>query len=155
MQEAVSSHQVRGRALEKLTRGFSQGNNGLVQETGQPAKAAETNTSLSQRLENLEEAIYRLAVAYAFNEAARERKQGVRKAPPCTECLRRGDSGFIWGIKRKMTPKERREWIESVEENEEFDEEDKEELLKEKPTYIIEARCRHCGYNEVMGYEQE
>jgi hypothetical protein len=153
--EAVASGQIGGRALEKLIREFSQGNNGLVQEALQPAKVRETNIGLSQRLENLEKAICRLAANYAFNEVAKEREQGARKAPPCPECLKRGDSGYIWGIKRKMTPKERREWVEMVEEAEELDEEDKKELLEEEPTHIIEAKCSHCGYNEFIGYDRE
>lgn len=110
---------------------------------------------LSQRLEKVEKALYQLMATYAFNEVAKEKEQGARKAPPCPECLKRGDRGFVWGIKRRMTPKDRREFIESIEDAEELSEEERQELSEPEPTHAIETKCHECGYTQFIGYAWE
>jgi ParB family chromosome partitioning protein len=146
--EAVASGQMGGRELEKLTRQFPRSSRGAKQLT-QSAKVVEDNISLSQRLDRLEKALYELVATYAFNEAAKEREQEVSRVPPCPECLKRGDRGAVWGVKREMTAKDYRDYFESLE-GAELSEEEKAELFEPLPTHIIEAKCHKCGYKEFI-----
>ncbi len=127
----------------------------MAEETPETATVPETYIILSQRLDTLGKAVYELADTYALNEAAKEKGQGAIRVPPCPECLMKGEPGFIWAIKRKTTPKDRIEYIESIENAKELDdeEEEKERLLKLVPTHIVEAKCQKCGHTEFIGYD--
>lgn len=151
--EAVASGRMGGRQLEELihARQLPQTSDKATQEAPQLNGTVEAIGNLSERLQNLEEAVYQLAATYAFNETARRMGEEDRHPPRCPECLRRGDKGWIWGIKRKMTTRDRWELIELMEENE-LSEEDVEELLGLEPTHVIEARCHQCGYKQFVGY---
>jgi ParB family chromosome partitioning protein len=148
--EAVASGQMSGRELENLTRQFPRSSSGAKQ-VPQSAKVVEGDIGLSQRLDKLEKAIYELVATYAFNEAAKEREQEARRMPPCPECLKRGDRGAVWSVKRKMTAKDHREYFESLE-GAELSEEEKAELFEPLPTHIIEAKCHKCGYKEFIAH---
>lgn len=152
----VTSGRIGGRDLEKLIepRKSSRTGDGMTQETPETVNVREANISLLQRLDNLEKTAYNLAATYAFNEAAKEREQTTRRAPPCPECSKRSDRGFIRSIKREMTHKDRRELIECMKEAR-LGEEDIEVLLEQEPTHIIEARCHQSGYEEFIGYAEE
>jgi ParB family chromosome partitioning protein len=150
--KAVASGQIGGRTLEDLIRQSPGKSNTQANQAPQSAKVAEASISLSQRLDNLGKAIYWLAATYTFNEAARQRGEKCRKVPPCPECLKRGDRGFTCDIKRSMTLKDYREFIECIEDVAELSEEEKQELLEPKPTHIIEVKCHECGYTEFIGY---
>lgn len=154
--EAVASGRIGGRDLEKLTHPSEFPNTAgrVTQEAPQPTESVEATSSLSRRLRSLERALYELAATYAYNQIAKGMEAGGGKASPCPECLRRGNKGWISGIKRKMTPRDRRELIEAMEEARNS-EEDIEELLEPEPTHLIEARCPHCGYREFIGYTWE
>jgi len=156
--EAVSAERMGGRDLEKQLqpRKSSHMNDRLPQETPETVDVLKADISLSQRLDNLEKALYDLAATYAFNESAKQRTQGIRKAPPCPECAKRGDRGIIWDMKRKVTPKDRIEMIESIEAAEELTEEERKELLEEPvPTHMVEAKCQECGYEQLIEYVWE
>jgi len=153
--EAVSSGKIGGRELEKLVCSVPQSSNRMIQEPLQMVGAGETNNNLAQRLKILENAICRLAACYAHNEATTARGYKGRRPPPCPECLKKGDSGYTCDIRRKMTLEERREWIEWLEEDKDLDEDEREELLEENPTHIIEVKCHHCGYDEFLSYDSE
>jgi ParB family chromosome partitioning protein len=150
--KAVASGEIGGRTLEGPIRQSPGKSNRQAKQAPQSAKVVEANMSLSQRLDNLEKAIYQLAATYTFNEAARQRGEKRRKAPPCPECLKRGDRGFICDIKRSMTLKDYREFIECMEDVTELSEEEKQELSEPKPTHIIEVKCHECGYTQFIGY---
>jgi hypothetical protein len=110
---------------------------------------------LSQRLQNLEKAVYGLLQTYAFNEVAKEMGVGSRGAPPCPECAKRGNRVPIWGIKRRTTPKDLQDLIDGIESIEGVSEEEKEEALEQKPTHVIEAKCSECGFTDFLGYAKE
>jgi len=150
--QAVARGEIDGRALKDLTRRFPLKSNRRANQPGQSTNPGGTVFDVSQRLENVERAVYELAATYVFNEAARQRGEKCRKAPPCPECLKRGDRGSICDIKREMTLKDYRELIECIEDVAELSEEEKQELLEPKPTHIIEVKCRKCGYREFIGH---
>lgn len=143
--EAVASGEIGGRALEEMIHQFPRSSNRQARQPDQRTKAVETTFDISQRLETLEKAVFELAATYAFNEAARRRGGSNGREPPCPQCLRRGESGSIQGIKRKMTAKDRKE-LESIVSAED---------LGPAPTHIIEARCNRCDYVECIDYAWE
>ena len=155
--EAVASGRVGGRALEKLVHPeeSSLASNGIPQEAPQPAKVTEMTIGLSQRLQNLEKAVYGLLQTYAFNEASKQMGVGSRMAPPCPECAKRGNRVPIWGIKRRTTPKDLQDLIDGIESIEGVSEEEKEEASEQKPTHVIEVKCSECGFTDFLGYAKE
>jgi ParB family chromosome partitioning protein len=155
--EAVASGRIGGRALEKLIRPQESplASSRTPREASRPAKAAEATIGLSQKLENLERVVYELVAIYVFNEAAKEVGERGGKALPCPECLKRGGRGTIRGIRRRMTTKDRLGLIKFIESQEELSEDDKEALLKDAPTHVIEAKCLKCGFTELINYADE
>jgi ParB/RepB/Spo0J family partition protein len=155
--DAIASGRIGGRALEKLVHPeeSSLASNGIPQEAPQPTEARKMTTGQSQRLQNLEKAVYGLLETYAFNELVKEMGVGGRCAPPCPECAKRGNRVPISGIKRRTTLKDRQELIEGLEGIKELSEEEKEEILEKGPTYVIEAECSQCGYTDFLDYAEE
>jgi hypothetical protein len=152
---AVTSGRTDGKGLKKVQQPpeSPHTDHKVSEETAETVNVPETNISLSRRLNNLEKAICDLAASYAFNEAAKEKEQTARSIPPCPECLKKGDRGFIWAVRRKTSPKDLSEFIQSIEDAEELNEEEKEELLEPVPTHVIEAKCQKCGYTKFIGYD--
>jgi ParB family chromosome partitioning protein len=155
--EAVASGRIGGRALERLAHAEESflASNGIREEALQPTKVTEMIIGLSQRLQNLEKAVYGLLETYTFNEASNEMGVGARSAPPCPECAKQGNKAPISIIKRRSTPEDHQESIDAIESIEDLSEEEKEEILEREPAYVIEVKCRECGYTYFIGYAEE